>query len=203
MIYWFDLMGVAVFAISGALAAMQAGLDLFGLLVLAAMTAVGGGTLRDVLLNRHPVFWIRDTRYLLVIIASALAAIVMGPFPEHGLMTLKIVDALGLALFALCGTEIAEEQGVSRLPALLMGTLTACGGGVLRDVLSGQAPLLLRKDIYATAAIGGIALYFALKAAGMPVRWAFVLGMVGVATLRLAALYYGWQLPPLQMLQAR
>ncbi|UXH79299.1 trimeric intracellular cation channel family protein [Roseateles amylovorans] len=201
MIYWFDLMGVAVFAVSGALAAMQAGLDLFGLLVLAAMTAVGGGTLRDLLLNRHPVFWMKDTRYLLVIIASALTALVFGPFPEHGLMMLKVVDALGLALFALCGTEIAEEQGVKPLPALLMGTLTACGGGVLRDVLSGQAPLLLRKDIYATAAIGGIALYFLLKAAGLSVRWAFVIGMVGVAALRLAALQWNWQLPALQMLQ--
>ncbi len=201
MIYWFDLMGVAVFAISGALAAMQAGLDLFGLLVLAAMTAVGGGTLRDLLLNRHPVFWMKDTRYLLVIIVSALAALAFGPFPEHGLLILKVVDALGLALFALCGTEIAEEQGVKPLPALLMGTLTACGGGVLRDVLSGQAPLLLRKDIYATAAIGGIALYFLLKAAGVSVRWAFVLGMIGVAALRLAALQWNWQLPALQMLR--
>lgn len=201
MIYWFDLMGVAVFAVSGALAAMQAGLDLFGLLVLAAMTAVGGGTLRDVLLNRHPVFWMKDTRYLLVIIASALAALLLGPFPEHGLMALKIVDALGLALFALCGTEIAEEHQVRPLPALLMGTLTACGGGVLRDVLSGQAPLLLRKDIYATAAIGGIALYFLLKKLGVPMRWAFVLGMVGVAALRLAALHWNWQLPALQMMR--
>lgn len=79
MIYWFDLLGVAVFAVSGALAAMQAGLDLFGLLVIAAMTAVGGGTLRDLLLNRHPVFWMKDTRYLLVIVASALAALVVAP----------------------------------------------------------------------------------------------------------------------------
>lgn len=203
MIYWFDLMGVAVFAISGALAAMQAGLDLFGLLVLAAMTAVGGGTLRDLLLNRHPVFWIRDTRYLVVIIVAALMAPLFGPFPQHGLLMLKVVDALGLALFALCGTEIAEEHGVSRLPALLMGTLTACGGGVLRDVLSGQAPLLLRKDIYATAAIGGITLYFVLKAMGVSPRWAFVSGLVGVAALRLAALYFGWQLPALTVLQVR
>lgn len=201
MIYWFDLLGVAVFAISGALAAMTAGLDLFGLLVLAAMTAVGGGTLRDVLLNRHPVFWMKDPRYLLVIIGSALLALAVGPFPEHAILILKIADALGLALFALCGTEIAEEQGVRPLPALLMGTLTACGGGVLRDVLSGQAPLLLRKDIYATAAIGGIALYFLLKHLGVPLRWAFVLGMIGVAALRLAALYFGWQLPALQMLR--
>ncbi len=201
MIYWFDLLGVAVFAVSGALAAMQAGLDLFGLLVIAAMTAVGGGTLRDLLLNRHPVFWMKDTRYLQVIIASALAALMVGPFPEYAIGVLKVADALGLALFALCGTEIAEEHGLQPMPALLMGTLTACGGGVLRDVLSGQAPLLLRKDIYATAAIGGIALYFVLKTLGVPMRWAFVLGMVGVAALRLAALYFGWQLPALQMLR--
>ena len=201
MIYWFDLLGVAVFAVSGALAAMQAGLDLFGLLVIAAMTAIGGGTVRDLLLNRHPVFWMKDTRYLIVIMASAFAALAWAPVFEERMQALKIMDALGLALFALCGTEIAEEQQVKPLPAMLMGTLTATGGGVLRDVLSGQAPLLLRKDIYATAAIGGIALYFLLKRLGASVRWAFVSGMVGVAALRLAALHWGWQLPAPESLQ--
>lgn len=203
IIYWFDLLGVAVFAVSGALAGMQAGLDLFGLLVVAAMTAVGGGTLRDLLLNRHPVFWLQDPRYLLVIIAAALATLALGPFPEHGLQVLKLADALGLALFALCGTEVAEERGLRRLPALLMGVLTATGGGVLRDLLSGQAPLLLRKDIYATAAIGGIVLYFGLKALGVAPRLAFIAGMLGVAALRLAALHWGWQLPALEMLRLR
>lgn len=199
MLYWFDLMGVAVFAVSGALAAMRAGLDLFGLLVLAAMTAIGGGTLRDLLLNRHPLFWMKDGRYLGVIVAAALLTVVVGPFSSGALHALTIVDALGLAVFALCGAEIAEDAHLPAVPVLLMGTLTATGGGVVRDVLSGQVPLLLRQDIYATAALAGIALYQLLRKAGMRRNTAFVLGMVCVAVIRLAALRYGWQLPVPQL----
>ncbi|MBV8605779.1 MAG: trimeric intracellular cation channel family protein [Pelomonas sp.] len=195
LLYWFDLLGVAVFAVSGALAAMQAGLDLFGLLVLAAVTAIGGGTLRDLLLNRHPVVWMRDGRYLLVIAVAALATAMFGQLSPGAMKGLRVADALGLALFALTGTELAEDQGIKRVPALLMGTLTAVGGGVVRDLLSGQVPLLLRRDIYATAAIAGIALYQLLRRAGLKRDWAFVLGIGCVAGLRLAAIRYDWQLP--------
>jgi len=199
MLYWFDLMGVAVFAVSGALAAMRAGLDLFGLMVLAAITAIGGGTLRDVLLNRHPLFWMTDGRYLAVIMGSALMTVVVGPFSPGALHALTIVDALGLAVFALCGAEIAEDAKLPRVPVLLMGTLTATGGGVVRDLLSGQVPLLLRQDIYATAALAGIGLYQLLCVLGVKRNTAFLLGMASVAGLRLAALRYGWQLPVPQL----
>ena len=195
MLYWFDLMGVAVFAVSGALAAMQAGLDLFGLLVLAAVTAIGGGTLRDLLLNRHPIGWLRDGRYLAVVVVAALATAMYGQLSPGAMKGLRVADALGLALFALSGTELAEDQGMKRVPALLMGTLTAVGGGVVRDLLSGQVPLLLRRDIYATAAIAGIALYQLLRACGIKRDAAFLIGIVCVAGLRLAAIKYDWQLP--------
>lgn len=195
MLYWFDLMGVGVFAVSGALAAMRAGLDLFGLLVLAAITAIGGGTLRDLLLNRHPLFWMKDGRYLAVIVLAALLTVFSGPLPPGALQALKIADALGLAVFALCGAEIAEDCKLPPVPVLLMGTLTATGGGVVRDLLSGQVPLLLRQDIYATAALAGIALYQLLMRAGLGRNPAFVLGMISVASLRLLSLHYGWQLP--------
>ncbi|MBV8379176.1 MAG: trimeric intracellular cation channel family protein [Paucibacter sp.] len=195
LLYWFDLLGVAVFAVSGALAAMQAGLDLFGLLVLAAVTAIGGGTLRDLLLNRHPIGWMRDGRYLVVICLAALATAAYGQLSPGAMKSLRIADALGLALFALTGTELAEDCGIKRVPALLMGTLTAVGGGVVRDLLSGQVPLLLRRDIYATAAIAGIALYQLLRVAGLKRDWAFIAGIVCVAGLRLAAIRYDWQLP--------
>ena len=176
MLYWFDLLGVAVFAVSGALAAMQAGLDLFGLLVLAAVTAIGGGTLRDLLLNRHPIVWLRDGRYLLVIAIAALLTAAYGQLSPGAMKGLRVADALGLALFALTGTELAEDQGLKRVQALLMGTLTAVGGGVVRDVLSGQVPLLLRK-------------------LGLKRDWAFLIGIVFVAAVRLAAIKYDWQLP--------
>jgi len=199
MLYWFDLLGVAVFAVSGALAAMQAGLDLFGLLVLAAVTAIGGGTLRDLLLNRHPIVWLRDGRYLLVIAIAALLTAAYGQLSPGAMKGLRIADALGLALFALTGTELAEDQGLKRVQALLMGTLTAVGGGVIRDVLSGQVPLLLRKDIYATAAIAGIALYQLLRKLGLKRDVAFLIGIVFVAGVRLAAIKYDWQLPSPQL----
>ncbi|MDN3921172.1 trimeric intracellular cation channel family protein [Roseateles violae] len=201
MLYWFDLIGVGVFAVSGALAAMQAGLDLFGLLVLASVTAIGGGTLRDLLLNRHPLFWMKDSGYMAVIVACALLTAAIGQLSPSAMQALRIADALGLALFALIGVEVAENAGLRRVPALLMGTMTASGGGVVRDVLSGQVPLLLRRDIYATAAIAGIVLYQLLRAAGLPRNAAFVVGLVCAAGLRLAAIAYDWQLPSPRLVQ--
>jgi len=193
--YWLDLLGVAVFAASGALAAGRVGLDLFGVIVVAALPAIGGGTLRDLLLNRHPIFWIRNPVYLLVIIAAALGTVIYVRFLPVPANALLIADALGLALFALMGAEIAEEAGVSKIIVVLMGTMTGVAGGVLRDVLTGQVPLLLRKDIYATAAIAGICLYLLLQALGVSRAWAFGVGIVTVAGLRLLAFLYGVQLP--------
>jgi uncharacterized membrane protein YeiH len=137
----------------------------------------------------------RDGRYLLVICIAALLTAMYGQLSPGAMKGLRVADALGLALFALTGTELAEDCGIKRMPALLMGTLTAVGGGVVRDVLSGQVPLLLRKDIYATAAIAGIALYQGLRAAGLKRDVAFLIGIVCVAGLRLAAIRYNWQLP--------
>ncbi len=203
ILYWMDLAGVAVFASSGALAAMQAGLDLFGVLVLAAITAIGGGTLRDPLLGRHPISWMTDTRYIKVIgltaLLTALAASRWSQALASGHVALVLADTLGLALFALCGAEIAEEAGKPRLVVVLLGTITASGGGVLRDLLTGQVPLLLRRDIYASAAIGGIAAYLLLRALGLPRQIAFFSGMLVVAALRLASLQLGWQLPAPQL----
>ncbi|HEY4069573.1 MAG TPA: trimeric intracellular cation channel family protein [Burkholderiaceae bacterium] len=195
LLYLLDLVGVAVFAASGALAAMSSGLDLLGILVIASVTAVGGGTLRDVLLNRHPVFWIQDAKPLVVIVAAA--AITVGwaqalPIPAHALL---IADALGLALFALSGAKLASDAGCSSLVTILMGTLTGVGGGAIRDVLTAKVPLILRQDVYASAAVAGIAACLLLRRAGLSERPAFLAGLAGVAILRLAAVHFGWQLP--------
>lgn len=195
LLYVLDLAGVAVFAVSGALAAGRLGLDLLGVAVLASVTAIGGGTLRDLLLNRHPVFWISDTRYLFVILLAALATVLFAALITPAAPALLVADALGLALFAITGAQVAEEKKLSPLIVTLMGTMTACAGGVLRDVLSGVVPLLLRRDIYASAAVAGIVLYLLLQAAGARRGLAFGLGIVAVAGLRLAAIAFGWQLP--------
>lgn len=197
ILYLLDLVGVAVFAISGTLAAGRAGLDLLGVLVIAAVTAIGGGTLRDLLLDRHPIFWVRDPRYLYVIGATALLTVACarwsGPLAHHD--ALLVADALGLALFALTGAEFAEEAGHPAIIVVLTGTMSGVAGGVVRDVLTAQVPLILRGDVYASAAIAGIALYLVLGKLGSPRPIAFAAGFLTVAGLRLASVAWGLQLP--------
>ncbi len=195
ILYALDLLGVAVFAISGALAAGRKGLDLLGVVVIAAITAVGGGTLRDLLLGRHPIFWIEDVTYLVVIVVAAALTLVYVRLRSPPGRALLVADAMGLALFAISGAQVAEAAGLSPLIVILMGTMTGVAGGVLRDVLSAEVPLILRRDIYATAAIGGIVLYLVLQWLGVPQQPAAFLGMGAVAGLRLLAILRGLRLP--------
>jgi uncharacterized membrane protein YeiH len=195
MLYVLDLLGVAVFAVSGALAAGRAGLDLLGVIVIASVTAIGGGTLRDLLLNRHPIFWIRDPTYLIVICASALFTVLWAGSHAPPVDALVIADALGLALFAMSGAEIAETARLSPIIIVLMGTMTGAAGGVLRDVLSAQIPLILRGEIYATAAIVGISLYLILEAIGLRRPWSFGIGLATIVVLRLLSIMWGLNLP--------
>jgi uncharacterized membrane protein YeiH len=189
------LLGVAVFAVSGALAAGRARLDLFGVAVIATITAIGGGTLRDLLLNRHPIFWIRDPVYLAVIVVAALMTVAYlhaYSLPSHALV---VADALGLGLFAITGAQIAEAAGLSPIIVVLMGTMTGVAGGVLRDLLTAQVPLILREEIYATAAIVGISIYLLLQWLGTTRPWAFGAGLSAVVVLRLLAIVWRIQLP--------
>jgi len=190
-----DLLGVAVFAVSGALAAGRAGLDLFGVLVIAALTAVGGGTVRDLLLNRHPIFWIADPTYLGVIAAAALATVVWVRAFAPPKDALLLADAAGLGLFTISGAQVAEAARLSPIIVVLMGTMTGVAGGVLRDVLCAQVPLILRRDVYATAAIAGASCYLLLQALGLDRPLAFAAGMAVVVGLRVFAIRRGLQLP--------
>jgi len=195
MFYVLNLLGVAVFAISGALAAGRKGMDFLGVIVIAAITAVGGGTLRDLLLNRHPIFWISDPTYLYAIAGAALFTLcyvrVKSP-PENALLW---ADAMGLALFTISGTRIGETAGLSPIILVLMGTMTGVAGGVMRDILCVEIPLILRRDLYATAAIAGSSMYLLLKTAGCPLPWAVGLGMATVFGIRLLGMLTGMQLP--------
>jgi uncharacterized membrane protein YeiH len=156
---------------------------------------VGGGTLRDLLLDRHPIFWVADASYVVVIVVSALATVAyLRVRPRPGTAFL-VADALGLALFALSGAELAEAAGCTPLIVVLMGTMTGVTGGVLRDVITARVPLLLQKEIYATAAIVGIAAYLALHAMGMPQGPAFWTGVCVVAALRMVAIRWNLHLP--------
>jgi uncharacterized membrane protein YeiH len=194
-LYILDLMGVAVFAASGALAAGRKSMDLLGVIVIAAVTAVGGGTLRDLLLDRHPVFWMADPFYLTVILAIAVVTMVYIRWRRPPLRALAVADAFGLGLFTISGAQIAERAGMSALIVVLLATMTAVAGGVLRDVLSAEVPLILRRDIYATAAVCGAAVYLLTKQLAVSEPAAVVIGVVVVVALRLAAIVWGLQLP--------
>jgi len=193
--YYLDLAGVAVFAASGVLAARGRDLDLLGVIVVAAITAIGGGTLRDLLLDRHPIFWVTDSWYLIVIIASALLTVAYVRVRPPPNATLLVADALGLGLFALSGAQLAEAAQCPPLIVVLMGTMTGVTGGILRDVITAQIPLILRREIYATAAIAGVAAYLGLQALGISRAAAFGTGMIVVVALRLLAIRWGLHLP--------
>jgi uncharacterized membrane protein YeiH len=195
LLYYLDLAGVAVFAASGVLAARDRGLDLLGVVVVAAITAIGGGTLRDLLLNRHPIFWIADTSYLLVVVASALLTFAYARTRPPPGVTLLAADAFGLALFSLSGAQLAEAAQCPPLIVVLMGTMTGVTGGILRDVITARVPLILRREIYAIAAIAGVAAYLSMHALGVPRGWAFAAGASLVVALRLLAIRWGLHLP--------
>jgi uncharacterized membrane protein YeiH len=196
LLYVLDLIGVAVFAVSGALAAGRKRLDMLGVLVLGLVTAIGGGTIRDLLLDRHPLFWLADPAYLIVIVAAALITVAYARWRRPPEVTLLYADALGLAMFSVSGAQIAERAGLPAIACVLLGTITGSAGGAVRDVLSAEIPLVLRRgNLYASAAILGIALYFMLSAAGVAHAAATLIGMGAIAAVRLAAIAFRLQLP--------
>lgn len=200
ILYVLDLLGVAVFAASGALAAGRKSLDLLGVVVIAAVTAIGGGTIRDVLLDRHPVFWIDDPTYLVVIIGAALLTVVWTRFRRPPDESLAVADALGLAFFTIGGAQIAEEAGLSAIIIVLMGTITGSAGGVIRDVLSAEIPLIFRRgQLYASTAIAGASVYLLLLGTGLDRTAAALVGMAAIVALRLASVLWGLRLPVFEL----
>jgi uncharacterized membrane protein YeiH len=196
LVQFLDLVGVSVFAISGALAAARKRLDLLGVVVIAMVTAIGGGTTRDLLLDRA-VFWTTQPRYLYVIVVSALLTVVWTRRFRPPDRALAIADALGLALFAISGAQIAERAELPGIVCVIMGTITGVAGGMIRDVLTAEIPMVIRRgQIYATAAIAGIVAYLVLRRSfDLDEPMAAVAGMVVIAGLRISAIAWGWTLP--------
>ena len=195
LLYILDLFGTAVFAISGVWVACRKDMDLFGALVLAFVTAVGGGTIRDVLLSATPVFWINDTLYLLVILATVMVAIVGRRWHERSKWIMQVSDALGLAVFVVIGVTKSLSFGVEPMVAIMMGVLTGCGGGAIRDLLAGEVPMVLRKEIYASAAMVGGAVLVFLEPLIQNIDITSVIAATVVLVLRLLALYKDLSLP--------
>jgi uncharacterized membrane protein YeiH len=195
ILYLLDLFGVAVFAISGALAAGRKSLDLLGVVIIAVVTAVGGGTTRDLLLDRHPVFWIADPTYLLVIIVASLFTIWYTQYNDPPEKALLIADALGLAVFTILGAQVTQEIVSSSVIIIIMAAITGTVGGLIRDVLSNEIPMILRRDIYATAALAGATIYLLLQLSPLEPTLNIIFGMLVVIGLRLAAIQWDLHLP--------
>ncbi len=195
LLYWLDLFGIIVFALSGALMAGRYKLDPFGVVVLAAVTAIGGGTIRDVILQT-PVFWVIQPYYLYVILITALLTIIIVRQPKRiPKRFLLIADAFGLALFAVVGTQKSLYLGAPFSVAIVMGTITGVAGGMIRDVLCNVIPMILRQEIYALAAMLGGSLFVGLRFLSWSENEATIVAVLGALLLRLAAIYWQVSLP--------
>ncbi len=198
-----ELAGTIVFAISGVIAVAGQRLDWFGIVVVGIVTAVGGGTMRDLILGNTPVFWIQHEIYLVFAFLGSIAAIPivlrLAGSAAGFEKSLKLADALGLALFAIVGASLTLELGFDGTTAVICGVLTGVGGGVVRDLLAGQTPLIMRGDVYATAALAGATAFVLLyEIAAFPLWLSSIAGMVLVFSLRMVALNRGWSLPKLR-----
>ncbi len=190
-------LGTASFAISGALAAMNKRLDVFGVLVLTFATAVGGGTMRDIMIGNTPVAWMKDQQAIEVVFLSYLAALVFRKQLQYFPRTLAIFDAIGLGFATVVGLQRGLEAGLSPSICVALGMITGCFGGVLRDVLLNEIPLVFRKDVYASASLLGGVLYFLFASWDMFAPLAATLSVGVVVGLRLAVLHWKWELPSL------
>jgi uncharacterized membrane protein YeiH len=190
-----DLVGIFVFAISGGLVAVRKDLDIFGVLVLAGTTGLGGGFLRDVLIGDVPPAALADWRYLLVPVAAGLVTFRFHPALGRMERLVNVFDAAGLALFCVVGALKALDFGLGPVPAALMGMLTAIGGGILRDLLAGRVPVVLRGELYATPALFGAAIAVVGVKGGVEPSVVAVPAALVCLVWRLLAMRRGWNAP--------
>ena len=177
----FDYAGTAVFAATGALAAGRKQMDIFGVVMLGCVTALGGGTLRDILLNHHPVFWIADVNYLSISVVAAVVTFLLSRYLAFPRMALIYIDAIGLGFFTVIGFQIGFQQTQLYSISVLMGVTTGVVGGAIRDVLSGEIPFILRREIYAPASLCGAILYALLLNFQLPEAFHYAICRRGYA----------------------
>jgi uncharacterized membrane protein YeiH len=197
LIYGIDLAGTFVFAVSGLLLAYNKQLDIFGASVIAFVTAVGGGTLRDLLIGSQPVGWMQDLNYLLVIVMGIVCGMFFRKVFEKLRKTMFLFDSVGIGLFTILGIQKTLEFGLSPIVAVMMGTISAVFGGVLRDTLVNDIPMIFRKEIYATVCVTGGVLYLIL-AYYMPRHdWDMIITIVYIISVRILAVKRKWSFPTL------
>ncbi|HLV38119.1 trimeric intracellular cation channel family protein [Xanthomarina sp.] len=197
MFYSLDILGTIAFAISGVLVALSKRMDPFGILIIAFVTAVGGGTLRDVLIGDTPVSWMKNMTYTYVILGSTIFAVVVRNKIDYLRKSLLLFDTIGIGLYTVVGVEKGISAGLNPIICISLGTMSACFGGVIRDILCNEIPVIFRKEIYATACIIGGFSYFLFMKLTMPVDLAFALAGLTVIIIRLLAIRFGISLPSL------
>lgn len=190
-----DWMGVVVFAVTGALVASRKEMDIVGFALLATVTGIGGGTFRDLVLGLTPVFWVRAPEYLLVCVGVACLTFFTAHLPQSRYRILLWLDAIGLAVFAVTGAQIALSAGAGATIAVVMGVATATFGGIIRDVLGGESPVILSREVYVTAALAGATIHVVLVSVDQSVTTASIAGFLGAFALRAVAMRYRWSLP--------
>ncbi len=196
LIYFIDLLGTVVFAFSGVLVAGRLKMDIIGVLVLAAVTSIGGGIIRDLLIGATPVFWIKDSHYLLTIALTGVVGMgvarVQHRWPWY---VLPLLDAVGLALFVVIGAQKALSYGTSGVIAVIMGCITGVAGGVVRDILAREIPMVLRKEVYVTACLLSGSIYVLLLEWGMGHVTSMFASMLSLLCVRVPAIFLHLSLP--------
>lgn len=191
----FIVLGTISFAISGALSAMAKKMDVFGVFIIAFVTALGGGTIRDILIGKTPVFWMEDLQYFYLIIVGVLVALLFNSKMGRWRKTLFIFDTIGLGIFTIAGVEIGILANLHPIICIILGTITGSFGGVLRDVLSNQTPLIFHKEIYATICVLGGSMYYLLTHIQDNVDMAYVVTALLVIISRILVTKFKWTLP--------
>lgn len=187
--------GVFAFAISGALTAMEKKLDVFGVFIIAFATAVGGGSLRDVIIGDRSVFWLMEPIYIYVLIGGTAFAIIFRKKLEYLRSTLSLFDTIGLALYTIIGVQIGIQHELAGISCIALGTITGAFGGVVRDILVNDVPLLFQKEIYATISIIGGSLYYALDYFSFQGLWVQIVSIFSIIILRIIVVKFEIKLP--------
>jgi uncharacterized membrane protein YeiH len=197
MFYTIDILGTIAFAISGVLVALSKRMDPFGILIIAFVTAIGGGTLRDLLIGDTPVSWMENLTYTYVIIIAAVLTVIFKTKIDYLRRSLFLFDTIGIGLYTVVGVEKGIGAGLSPIICIALGTISACFGGVIRDILCNEIPVIFRKEIYATACILGGLTYFLVRKLPVDDNLVFVIAGIVVIVVRLLAVRFKISLPSL------
>ncbi len=190
-----DVIGVTASAIAGSILACRRGFDIFGILLISTVASIGGGTIRDLLLNNHPIFWMKQYNYLILIFIASILTMLFYRFIKKLEKPLRFFDAIGLSTYTIIGIEIALKNDMPVFISVIMGIITASFGGIMRDIICNEIPLILKKEIYTTASLIGGIVFFILLHFGIAKEIIYPVTMITIFTVRVVAIYKGLSLP--------